>query len=236
MSDRYRHLSIFHFLLFTGATSAMHIGEGIVTAPVLAVGTVVAAVGLAAGLKKLRPENIPRVAVLSSAFFVGSLVHVPVGIASAHLVLNGINGLLLGWAAFPSIFVALTFQALLFQFGGITVLGLNTLIMALPAVVVWIVFGRFVAGRSKNLALAAGFLAGFIAVGLSAVTLAAFLSLSGEQFREAAVVALGWHVPIMLTEGIISALCIGFLRQVKPEMLGVKALSNGEGFSRPGKG
>ena len=43
-----------------------------------------------------------------------------------HLILNGLLGMLLGWAAFPSIFVALMLQAILFQYGGITVLGVNT--------------------------------------------------------------------------------------------------------------
>jgi cobalt/nickel transport system permease protein len=210
----------------------MHISEGIVTASVLAGGTVLAAAGLAVGLKKLKPENIPRVAVLSSAFFVGSLIHVPVGAVSTHLILNGISGLLLGWAAFPSIFVALTFQALLFQFGGITVLGLNTVIMALPAVIVWIVFRRVVSGRSRSLALAGGFLAGFLGVGLSAAALAVFLSLSGEQFLEAAAVALAWHIPVMVMEGFITALCVGFLRKVKPELLGLSLPRSCDEFSR----
>jgi len=201
----------------------MHISDGVVTAPVLAAGTAMAAAGLAVGLKSLKPESVPRVAVLSSAFFVASLIHIPVGVVSAHLILNGLCGLLLGWAAFPSIFVALTFQTLLFQFGGISVLGINTVIMALPAVIVWIVFRKIVAGRSKNLALTAGFLAGFLGVGMSAAILACFLFLSGEQFLEAAEMALAWHIPIMVTEGIISALCVGFLRMVKPEMLGVRS-------------
>jgi cobalt/nickel transport system permease protein len=197
----------------------MHLSEGIVTASVLASGTGAAAVGLGIGLKRLKPERIPRVAVLSSAFFVGSLVHIPLGPVSAHLVLNGLNGLILGWTAFPSIFVALTFQTLLFQFGGITVLGLNTLIMSLPAVVVWYLFGAMVGGRSRTRAMMGGFLTGVLAVGLSAVLIAVSLSLSGEQFREAAAVALAAHAPVMVAEGLFTALCVGFLRRVKPEML-----------------
>ena len=62
------------------------------------------------------------VAILAAHFFVGSLIHVPVGPSSVHVVLNGLLGMLLGWAAFPSIFVALMLQAILFQYGGITVL------------------------------------------------------------------------------------------------------------------
>ena len=74
------------------------------------------------------------VVILFLAFFVGSFVHVPIGLSSAHLILNGLLGAILGWAAFPAILTALLLQAVLFQFGGITVLGVNTFNVAGPAV------------------------------------------------------------------------------------------------------
>ncbi len=113
----------------------MHISEGVLSAPVLVTGAALAATGISVGLKKMDYEKIPQVAVLSAAFFVASLIHVPMGPSSVHLILNGINGLLLGWLCFPSILVALALQAILFQFGGITVLGVNTRTMARPAVI-----------------------------------------------------------------------------------------------------
>ena len=112
----------------------MHISEGVLSGPVLISGIVLAATCTAIGLKKLDYDRIPRAAILSASFFVASLIHVPVGPSSVHLILNGIVGLILGWGAFPVILVALTLQAMLFQFGGITTLGVNTMIMALPAV------------------------------------------------------------------------------------------------------
>ena len=122
----------------------MHISEGVLSAPVLVTGAVLAAAGVAVGLKKMDYEKIPQVAVLSSAFFVASLIHVPIGPSSIHLIINGINGLLLGWLCFPSILVALSLQAILFQFGGITVLGINTVNMALPGVICYYLFNRLV--------------------------------------------------------------------------------------------
>ena len=122
----------------------MHISEGVLSAPVLVTGAVLAAAGVAVGLKKIDYEKIPQVAVLSSAFFVASLIHVPIGPSSIHLIINGINGLLLGWLCFPSILVALSLQAILFQFGGITVLGINTVNMALPGVICYYLFNRLV--------------------------------------------------------------------------------------------
>ena len=96
----------------------MHISEGVLSAPVLAGGAAFAVAATAVGLKKLTSDRIPQAGVLSAAFFVASLVHVPIGPSSMHLILNGIVGLLLGWAAFPVIAVALVLQAVLFQFGG----------------------------------------------------------------------------------------------------------------------
>ena len=203
----------------------MHLSDGIVTLPVLAGGTAAAAAGLAVGLKRLKPEGVPRVAVLSSTFFVASLIHIPVGVTSVHLILNGINGLLLGWAAFPSIFIALTLQMLLFQFGGVTVLGLNTFIMAFPAVVAGLLFGWTVRSRSRNMVMIGAFLAGSVSVFLTGVLLALALDLSGEHFLEAAMVVLAAHIPVMVIEGVFTSACVGFLRKVKPEMLDIRQLT-----------
>lgn len=208
----------------------MHISEGVLTAPVLAGSIVLAGAGLAMGLKELKPERVPRVAVLSSAFFVGSLIHIPVGPVSIHLVLNGITGLILGWAAFPSILVALVLQALLFQFGGIVVLGANTVVMALPAVLFFLLFRGMVRGRSPTMAWAGGFAAGFASVGLGAGLIGLALFLSGEAFKEAAVVAMLAHIPVMIGEGFFTAFCVSFLRKVKPEILGVRPTDSIQGI------
>src|SRR4030042_7022817 len=118
----------------------MHISEGVLSAPVLITGAILSVVGVAIGLRKMSYDKIPQVAVLSSAFFIASLIHVPVGPSAAHLVLNGFLGILLGWMAFPSILVALSLQALLFQFGGFTPLGVNTVNMAPPAIIAYYLF------------------------------------------------------------------------------------------------
>ena len=127
----------------------MHISEGILSGPVLISGVVLAAAGTAIGLKKLDYERIPRAAILSAAFFVASLIHVPIGPSSVHLILNGIIGLILGWGAFPVILVALVLQAVFFQFGGITTLGVNTMIMAFPAIICYYLFGGLVRKRLR---------------------------------------------------------------------------------------
>ena len=96
----------------------MHVSEGVLAAPVLVSGTALTAGGVALGLKKMEATAVPAVALLSSAFFVASLIQVPVGPVSVHLVLNGLTGLILGGMAFPAILVGLALQAVFFQFGG----------------------------------------------------------------------------------------------------------------------
>lgn len=89
-------------------------------------------------------EKLPEVGVLSSVFFVAPLIHAPVGPSAAHLILSRVCGLLLGWMAFPAIFVGLTLQAVLFEFGGLTTLGINTFNIAFPAVLLGYLCRHFI--------------------------------------------------------------------------------------------
>ncbi len=196
----------------------MHISEGVLSGPVLVSGGVLAAAGTAIGLKALDYDQIARVGLLSAAFFVASLIHVPVGPSSIHLIMNGLVGLILGWAAFPAILVALLLQAVFFQFGGITTLGVNTLIMALPAVVCGYVFSPWVPKKAPW-SLAAAFGCGFCAVFLGALCAAAALMFSEENFLEVAWLVVLAHLPVMVIEGLMAAFCVAFLKKVRPEML-----------------
>jgi cobalt/nickel transport system permease protein len=196
----------------------MHISEGVLSGPVLISGGALAAAGTAVGLKKLDYDRIARAGILSAAFFVASLIHVPIGPSNAHLILNGLVGLLLGWAAFPAILVALVLQAVLFQFGGITALGVNTIIMALPAVICYLVFSRFLHKRPL-VALSAAFACGFLSVLLGAVILGLALIFTEENFFEVSAIVIAAHIPVMIIEGVITAVCVSFLKKVQPAML-----------------
>jgi cobalt/nickel transport system permease protein len=196
----------------------MHISEGILSGPVLISGAALAAAGTAIGLKKLDYDRIPQTGILSAAFFVASLIHVPVGPSSVHLILNGIVGLMLGWCAFPAILIALVLQALFFQFGGITVLGVNTIIMAFPAIICYYLFFPLI---QKNNAVsgAAAFCCGFFSVLLSALLMSVSLIFTEEKFFEVTVLVIASHLPVMIIEGIITSFCILFIKKVKPDLL-----------------
>ncbi len=196
----------------------MHISEGVLSAPVLLTGAVATTVGVIIGLKQLSAEKIPQVALLSAAFFVASLVHVPLGPSSVHLILNGLIGMILGWLCFPALLVALFLQAVLFQFGGLTTLGVNTFNMAFPGVVVYYLFRPWIKGRPLISSIGA-FLAGALGVLLAGIFVALELSLTGENFKAAAKLILMAHLPIMIIEGIVTILIVGFLQKVRPEIL-----------------
>jgi cobalt/nickel transport system permease protein len=197
----------------------MHISEGVLSAPVLAAGGSLTVAGVGYALRKMDYDRVPQVAIMSCAFFVASLIHVPIGPVSAHLVLNGLMGIVLGWAAFPAIMVALFLQGVLFQFGGLTTLGVNTLNMALPAVACYLIFGPFVRARNALLAGIAAFLCGALAVSMAGLMVAASLVFTGESFVGAAKIVVAAHVPVMLVEGAITTLVVMFLKRVKPQLV-----------------
>jgi cobalt/nickel transport system permease protein len=119
---------------------AVHIDDGYLTLPWLAGGFAVAA-GLALlGAWRIRDEEIPRVALLTAAFFVASLMHVSLGPTSVHLLFNGLVGVVLGRRAGLAIPVGLFLQAALFKHGGFTTIGVNSCVMTLPALLAWLLF------------------------------------------------------------------------------------------------
>lgn len=193
-----------------------HLVDGVVSAPVLLGGTALAAGGIALGLRAIDGERIPHVGVMSATFFVASLVHVPIGPSSAHLLLNGLIGVVLGWAAVPAIFVALLLQSVFFGFGGVTVLGVNTVILGLPAVVSFYLFGR---GALRGRGFVWGAAAGGFAVCATCGLIASALMLSGHGLIAAAKIIFVAHLPLAIVEAVVTGCAVVFLRRVKPDVL-----------------
>ncbi len=194
----------------------MHISEGVLPAGVLLTGAALSAGGLYLGLRGLRDEEVPKAGLLSGAFFVASLVHVPAGPFSVHLLLNGLVGLMLGWVAFPAILVALVLQAVLFQFGGVTTLGVNLFVMAAPGVLCYYLYRPLLKGRAWPLA---GILTGITGVLGGAFLLSWALYLSGQGFRTAAKLTFLSQLPVAVIECVITTFVIGFLKKLKPQLL-----------------
>jgi cobalt/nickel transport system permease protein len=190
----------------------MHISEGVLSPPVLAAGWALAAGGLALGLKKTEIDKLPETALVSAVIFLSSLVRVPLGPSSIHLTLLGLAGVLLGWSSGPALFIALLLQGLLFQFGGILSLGVNTAVMGSAALM-----GALVFRALRRLPLLGAFLGGFAAILTGTVLVVAALFLSSVDLRATAALLFAANLPLALVEGVISTFIVAFLRKTKPE-------------------
>ncbi|WP_045221353.1 cobalt transporter CbiM [Desulfonatronum thioautotrophicum] len=213
----------------------MHIPDGILPLP-LTLGGYAASITICwlcirAINKRQDPRaDVPKAALLTSAFFVASLIHIPIPPASVHLVLNGLLGALLGVFAFPAILIGLFLQAVMFGHGGLTTLGVNGVILGLPALAAAGFFRLRTHGTSGHIPLpkrtaAFGFLAGFAGIGLSFLLFALILltglptHLSAAAERSA-ILALGLaHLPLAIMEGLLTGLLAGFLLRVQPAIL-----------------
>ncbi|GAB6906524.1 conserved membrane hypothetical protein [Desulfosarcina cetonica] len=196
----------------------MHISDGVLPVSVAIGGYVASAALTVWSARQTRSEEMPKLAVMTAAFFVASLIHIPFGPTSVHLIIPGLTGAILGPSAFLSIGLGLLLQSLLFQFGGLTALGANALMMGLPALVCGWFFNKFKGSAPSRQALVGG-LVGAGGTVLAALILALLLVTGGEDFFGVAKIALVAHVPVIIIEGAVSALTVGFLARVKPALL-----------------
>ncbi len=149
---------------------------------------------------------------MSAALFSASLLHVPVAGASVHLGLYGLAGILLGRRAFTAVAIALLFQALLFQHGGVLALGVNALNMGLGAIAAAIIWRSERIPESLRAPLAGG-----LGAGLPALALAAELSLAGHGWGGATFGALGLAGAAI--EAILTVSVVSLMRRVDATLL-----------------
>ena len=210
----------------------MHIPDGFLPATVCAAGYVVAAPVTWYSIHKINQkenprEGVPKASLLTAAFFVVSWIHIPVPPTSVHLVLNGLLGAVLGYFAFPAILIGLFFQAVMFQHGGLTTLGVNSIVMGLPALLCYYIFRvRNLLGKKGRVVTGVfGFLAGFGGIGVSVIMFVVILLTNipadfDVATERAAIytVALA-YLPLMVIEGVFTALVTVFLQRVRPRLL-----------------
>ena len=171
--------------------------------------------------------NIPKASLLTAAFFIASLIHIPIPPTSVHLILNGMMGAVLGYYAFPAILIGLFFQAVMFQHGGMSTLGVNAIIIGTPAIAAYYLFRQreHLAVKRQLLTKVLSFAAGAGALLLSAIMFAILLvthispDMNVSAERTAILVSLGGYTIQAAIEGLFSVMLISFLEQVKPELL-----------------
>ena len=112
---------------------AVHISDGILLTSWQLLGALLALAMLASSARHFSDDEVPRLGVMTAAFFVASQIHLPVGgVGSAHLLLNGLMAVVLGRRAAVGIAIGLAMQMLLFGHGGWGTLGVNFVVYTLP--------------------------------------------------------------------------------------------------------
>jgi cobalt/nickel transport system permease protein len=199
----------------------MHISEGVLDSRVI-IGGYIATAGLTAlALKRVRRDDIPKIAVMGAAFFVSSLLHFKVGITSVHLTLAGLVGIVLGCSSALALLAGLFFQAVMFQHGGLSTLGVNTVIFAVPALLASVVYsgvGPLFGGRRGSRSLIAG-IASALAVLVGAAVVLLVLRLSGEELTGIGFLFSGAHGVLALLEGAVTFIVVQQILRLKPEMI-----------------
>ncbi|MBA7648660.1 Cobalt transport protein CbiM [subsurface metagenome] len=198
----------------------MHISDGVLSPQVWVSGYVITgALATYILTKKTDISEIPKLSVITAAVFVASLIHIPIGPTSVHLVLSGLAGITLGLAAFPAILVALILQAFLFQHGGITTIGINTVNMGLPALAAYGVFLAVTRTNIKGKYTIFGGLAGGIAIALGIALLSLCLLSTGEYLEYVVPYVVVAHLPVVAIEAIVVGAFAGFMVKVRPQLL-----------------
>lgn len=190
----------------------MHISEGILKSPSLVAGYAVALPVLAYTFRSLNTENIIKTAAFSALFLVVSFIHIPLGPSSIHLLFIGVLGALLGRACFVAIFIALFIQALMFGFGGLYVLGVNSSIMGLSALFSAYVF-KLSLKSSFFLRNIIYFLTGFLGVFMASILL--LFTMWANDLLAAGVSVLIGNIALMIVEGLISFFILNYLERIK---------------------
>ena len=198
-----------------------HIPDGVLSVPVSIGGAALAVAGLAIGLRRLDERDIPRTAILAAVFFVASLVAVPLGPSSVHLLLSGLMGLVLGVRAVPAIFVGLLLQAVFFGFGGLTSLGVDVVDIALPGVGLGLLARPWLAGASPRRAAVIGAVVAALAVLGTAGCVSLALALSSADYLPSLRVVAVTYLPLAIAEAVVTGFAVSFLVEVKPEVLGL---------------
>lgn len=209
---------------------AMHIPDGFLNLPISLVTWAIAIALIALSLNRAQAEYqeraVPLMGVCAAFIFAAQMINFPIpGGTSGHLLGGTLAGVLLGpWAGSLVMAVVFIVQAVVFQDGGITVLGANITNMGLIGT-----FGgyylyrtiRQVLGRDTWKGMAVGTaVAAWTSVFIASSLCAAQIALSGTVPFAVAMSAMAfWHLLIGIGEALITLVTVSFIWRTRPELL-----------------
>jgi cobalt/nickel transport system permease protein len=209
--------------------TAMHIPDGFLSASVSAVFWLLAVVFILIALRRVNSElgerEVPVMGVLAAAIFAGQMLNFAVtGGTSGHLMGAALAAILLGpWAAVLVMTSVVAVQALIFQDGGLLVLGANLFNMGVigsfVGYFVYRIFQRAARGARWGI-FAGGFAAAWASIFIASLAVALQLSLSGISPANIAVPAMGGiHALIGIGEGLITLGALSFIYAARRDLL-----------------
>jgi len=173
----------------------------------------------------LGERSVPMMGVLAAGIFAGQMLNFAVaGGTSGHLMGAALATILMGpWAAILIMTSVVSIQALIFQDGGLLVLGANIFNMAIIGVAVAYMayrVGLRLAGDTRRGNLVAGFGAAWLSVFIVSLSVAIQLALSGTSPANIAIPAMASvHAIIGVGEGSITFGALAFLISTRPDLL-----------------
>jgi cobalt/nickel transport system permease protein len=209
----------------------LHIPDGFLSVAISVICWVLTAAGVGVALwrsgKTLGGRQVPLMGVLAAFIFAAQMLNFTVaGGTSGHLVGGALAAILLGpWAAILTMTTVVSIQALVFQDGGLLVMGANILNMGIISVLV--AYGVYrgvmaLAGGRRWGLFAGGFAAAWLSVVISAVATAIQLAFSGTSPPGVALPAMaGVHVLIGIGEGLVTVGALAFVAAARRDLLEV---------------
>jgi len=208
------------------APTPLHIPDGFLslTISILSwiVTIVVVGIAIRQSRKDLSDKQIPLMGIMAAFIFAAQMINFPVaGGTSGHMLGGALAAVVLGpWAGILVMTSVVALQGLLFQDGGLLVMGANILNMGiLPALIGYGLY-QLAAGRGKGFRTAVVAGGAYISVIAAALLASTQLWLSGTSPAGVVFPAmLGVHALIGIGEALITAAAFSFIAQVRPDLL-----------------
>lgn len=205
----------------------LHIPDGFLSLVVSIICWVITALVIGAAIsrtnKSLGEKQIPLMGVMAAFIFAAQMINFPVaGGTSGHLLGGALAAIILGpWAGMLVMTAVIAVQALLFQDGGLLVMGANIMNMGLITAAIGYGLYRSVSGQSRTIKLGVAGVAAWLSVMAGALLTALQLWLSGTSELGIVIPAmLGVHALIGLGEAFITVSALAFILQTRPDLLG----------------
>jgi cobalt/nickel transport system permease protein len=221
---------------------ALHIPDGFLTVLVSAVGWLLAVVVVGYALRQTRnhlgERQIPLLGVMAAFIFAAQAINFPVaGGTSGHMLGGALAAIVLGpWSAVLVMTAVIGLQALLFQDGGLIVMGWNIVNMGVLTVLIGSLVYRLLngwLGRNRNSLMIAGAVGAWLSVEVAAVATAVELVASGTSPLTIALPAMvGVHALIGIGEAIITVGALALIYSTRPDLLAMGEQGPGQGSAR----